>query len=175
MPLENFVSRINFCSLRGVVSYSYHKRQGMLPPECDCRYKEAWNLFLLLSLVARCHPARTWTYPDRKSVWKFCCYLSYLIVVFLNLMWCTSCVGASVPSSMVPDSICLSLCVHMRPPYLFRVCLVRGVTPCIMSSSYEFWWNQCWHCLAQSPIMEIESIPDNDAWNACWYFLNVKN
>jgi len=43
-----------------VVSYSYHKRQGKLPPECDCRYKEARNLFLLFSLVARCHP--TWTY-----------------------------------------------------------------------------------------------------------------
>ena len=36
---------------------------------------------------------------------------TYLIVVFLHLMRC-SCVGAFVPASMVPDSICFSLCAH---------------------------------------------------------------
>ena len=29
----------------------------------------------------------------------------------------------------------------------------------------------CWHFLAQSPSMEIESIPGNGTRNACWYFL----
>ena len=29
----------------------------------------------------------------------------------------------------------------------------------------------CWHFLAQSPSMEIESIPSNSAGNTCWHFL----
>ena len=65
-PLENFISREIFVLC--VVSYSYHKRIGVLPPECECRYlwyqacfhlnvnvdaKKACNLFLFLPLLLR--------------------------------------------------------------------------------------------------------------------------
>lgn len=104
-----------------VVSYSYHKRQGVLPPECDCRYKEACSLFLFLSLLssesmARCHPART--YSDRNPLWKFCCYL---IVVLIHLTQ-PRCIYSFfsgirffllVLSQKKKDSLCLSL--YIRP------------------------------------------------------------